>query len=104
MARDNPRFASWIKLTFSNMHEKFNFESRLKAYREEYVRRAMAARVKYKVSPRFSSWVEILDPCHRSMWRALEFDSSINHFGKYDLKAAIPCPDICSKVVMETKY
>ena len=35
MARDNPRFPSWIKLTFTNMYEKFNFESRLKSHREE---------------------------------------------------------------------
>ena len=64
----------------------------------------MMARVKYKVVPRFSSWVEILDPCHRSMWRALEFDSGINQFGKYDLRAPIPCPDTRAKPAVDRNY
>ena len=35
VARDNPRYPSWIKLTFTNMYEKFDFESKLKRYRDE---------------------------------------------------------------------
>ena len=66
--------------------------------------RAMLVRVKYKVVPRFSSWIEVLNPCHRSMLRALEFDSSINHFGKYDLRAAIPCKDNRPKAVTDRSY
>ena len=33
----------------------------------ELVKRAMFVRIKYKYSPRFSAWCEVLDPCHRSM-------------------------------------
>ena len=38
------------------------------------------------------------------MWRALEFDSSINHFGKYDLRAPIPCPDTRAKATVDKNY
>ena len=35
VACENAHFAAWIKLTFPTMHEKFNFETRLKVYRQE---------------------------------------------------------------------
>ena len=71
---------------------------------KKQVRRAIFVRVKNKCSPKFSAWCEILDPCHRSMWRALEFDSNINHFEKYDLFNPIPCPDTRSKASTDRSY
>ena len=71
---------------------------------KDHIRRAIFVRVKNKCSPKFSAWCEILDPCHRSMWRALEFDSNINHFGNYDLFNAIPCPDTRSKASTDRSY
>ena len=41
----------------------------------EAVKKAAYVRVKTKCIPRFSSWVEVLDPCHRSLWRVLDFDN-----------------------------
>ena len=38
------------------------------------------------------------------MWRALEFDSNINHFEKYDLFDPIPCPDTRSKASTDRSY
>ena len=70
----------------------------------EYVRRAIAVRLKYKVSPRFSAWMEVLDLCHRSMWRAIEFDTRINHFAHYDLRHTIPCPDTRAKAAIDKSY
>ena len=61
-------------------------------------------RLKYKVSPRFSAWMEVLDPCHRSMWRAIEFDTNINHFAHYDLRHTIPCPDTRAKAATDRSY
>ena len=59
----------------------------------EAVKKSAYMRVKTKCVPRFSAWVEVLDPCHRSLWRALDFNSTVNHFQKYDLFNPIPCPD-----------
>ena len=160
VAKENRRSPPWMKLTFQNMHDKFNFESRLKSHREEkkaagiktyfssrltpmefaptkkkladaavnkaagdwiifvsrcnledtwntdleYVKRAISVRLKYKVAPRFSAWMEVLDPCHRSMWRAIEFDTNINHFEQYDLRHKIPCPDTRAKAATDRNY
>ena len=71
---------------------------------KELVKRAIFVRVKYKCLPSFSTWCKILDQCHSCMWRAIKFDASINHFGKYDLRATIPCPDDLSKAVTDKSY
>ena len=41
----------------------------------EAVKKAAYVRVKTKCVPRISDWVEVLDPCHRSLWRVLDFDN-----------------------------
>ena len=53
----------------------------------EYVRRAISVRLKYKVK-----------------WRAIEFDTSINHFEQYDLRHTIPCPDTRAKAATDRNY
>ena len=67
----------------------------------EAVKKAAYVLVKTKCVPRFSAWVEVLDPCHRSLWCALDFDSTVNHFHKYDLFNPIPCPDTCAKSITD---
>jgi hypothetical protein len=149
LTRESPKNPSWVKLTFQNIWEKFNFESKLKKHRDEQtplgnktfyssrltpmefyqtkkrlmeaasskvatdwynhvlsskadllwkvdreaVKKSAYVRVKTKFVPRFSALVEVLDPWHKSLWRALDFDSTVNHFPKYDLFNPTPCPN-----------
>jgi hypothetical protein len=60
--------------------------------------------VKTKCVPRFSAWVKVLDPCHRSLWRALDFDTTVNHFRNYDMYKIIPCPDTWANSLTDQAY
>ena len=70
----------------------------------EAIKKAAYVRVKTKCVPRFSAWIEVLDPCHRNLWRALDFDTTVNHYAKYDLHSPIPCPDTRAKAITEKAY
>ena len=70
----------------------------------EAIKKAAYVRVKTKCVPRFSAWIEVLDPCHRNLWRALDFDTTVNHYQKYDLHSQIPCPDTRAKALIDKAY
>ena len=48
--------------------------------------------------------IEVLDPCHRNLWRALDFETTVNHYQKYDLHNQIPCPDTRAKALTDKAY
>ena len=70
----------------------------------EAVKKAAYVRVKTKCVPRFSAWVKVLGPCHRSLWRALDFDTTVNHFCNYDMYKIIPGPDTWATALTDQAY
>ena len=63
-----------------NNHILFSKAELLWKTDREAVKKAAYVRVKTKCVPRFSAWVEVLDPCHTSLWRAMDFDTNVNYF------------------------
>ena len=66
--------------------------------------RHMNVRIQFKTSPRFSVWVEGLDPCHRLCWRPIDLESHLSFFTGYDLGLDIPCPTTREKSQEDPKY
>ena len=51
----------------------------------EAIKKPAYVRVKIKCVPRFSAWIEVLDPCHRNLWCSHYFDTTVNHYQKHNL-------------------
>ena len=60
----------------------------------------MNMRIQFKTSPRFSVWVEGLDPCHRLCWRPIDLESHLSFFIGLD----IPCPTTREKSQEDPNY